>query len=299
MTQSLSAPLLAVFAALAEERRPGWSAEMAAVDLAFERSRTRDHGDWASNAALKLAKSFDAAPRELAMEIARRLTETPGIANVEVAGPGFINVRLDAAATGAIAKTIVETGEAFGSNDTQRGRPINLEFVSANPTGPLHIGHARWAALGDSIGRLLLASGATLVREFYINDAGAQMERFGRSLLAAAKGDPTPEDGYPGSYITDLALRVIAAHPDLLELPVEAQLTTARDRAYDLQLSDLRSSLAKIQCALRHVVLGARVARKTRERRSKPRGQGRRPAARKGPRVLLGGRGMGTHNRLR
>ena len=193
----------------------------------------------------------------------------------------------------------METSEAFGSNDTQRGRPINLEFVSANPTGPLHIGHARWAALGDSIGRLLLASGATLVREFYINDAGAQMERFGRSLLAAAKGDPTPEDGYPGTYITDLALRVIAAHPDLLELPVEAQLTTARDRAYDLQLSDLRSSLAKIQCALRHVVLGARVARKTRERRSKPRGQGRRPAARKGPRVLLGGRGMGTHNRLR
>ncbi|MEJ1092772.1 arginine--tRNA ligase [Microbacterium istanbulense] len=246
MTQSLSAALLAAFAALAEERRPGSWAEMAAVDLAFERSRTRDHGDWASNAALKLAKSFGAQPRELAIEIARRLTETPGIANVEVAGPGFINVRLDTAANGAIAKTIVETGKAFGSNFTQRGRPINLEFVSANPTGPLHIGHARWAALGDSIGRLLLASGATLVREFYINDAGAQVERFGRSVLAAAKGDPTPEDGYPGSYITDLAMRVIAAHPDLLGLLVEAQLTTARDRAYDLQLSDLRSSLAKI-----------------------------------------------------
>ena len=103
MTQSLSAPLLAVFAALAEERRPGWSAEMAAVDLAFERSRTRDHGDWASNAALKLAKSFDAAPRELAMEIARRLTETPGIANVEVAGPGFINVRLVSYASNSLS----------------------------------------------------------------------------------------------------------------------------------------------------------------------------------------------------
>jgi len=168
-----------------------------------------------------------------------------GVASVEVAGPGFINIRLDAAAAGALAKAIVEAGAAFGTNETQRGQSINLEFVSANPTGPMHIGHTRWAALGDSMARVLLASGATLVREFYINDAGAQMERFGRSVLAAAKGEPTPEDGYPGSYIDDLAQRVLARRPDLLALDADEQVTVARDLAYELQLADLQESLVK------------------------------------------------------
>ncbi len=166
-----------------------------------------------------------------------------GIASVEVAGPGFINVRLDAAAAGALAKTIVEAGAAFGHNTSQSGSTINLEFVSANPTGPLHIGHTRWAALGDAIARLLLASGATLVREFYINDAGAQMDRFGASVLAAAAGEPTPEDGYAGAYIDELARRVLAERPDLLDLSPEERLTSARDLAYGLQLAELQSSL--------------------------------------------------------
>ncbi len=144
-----------------------------------------------------------------------------------------------------LAKTIVDAGAAFGTNESQRGNTINLEFVSANPTGPMHIGHTRWAALGDSMARLLLASGATLVREFYVNDAGAQMDRFGRSVLAAAKGEPTPEDGYPGSYIDDLAQRVLSAVPDLLSLPADEQLVVARDRAYELQLGDLQASLEK------------------------------------------------------
>ncbi len=242
---ALAEALLAVIAPLAEARREGSSAGLTAADLPLERPRNRDHGDWASNAALKLGKAVGANPREFAQEIADALAETPGVASVEVAGPGFINIRLDAAAAGALAKTIVEAGAAYGTNDTQRGQSINLEFVSANPTGPMHIGHTRWAALGDAIARVLLASGATLVREFYVNDAGAQMDRLGRSVLAAIKGEPTPEDGYPGSYIDELARRVEAEVPGILALPADQQVLEARDRAYALQLADLQDSLVK------------------------------------------------------
>ena len=242
---ALAEALLAVIASLAEARREGSSAGLTAADLPLERPRNREHGDWASNAALKLGKAVGANPREFAQEIADALAETPGVASVEVAGPGFINIRLDAAAAGALAKTIVEAGAAYGTNDTQRGQSINLEFVSANPTGPMHIGHTRWAALGDAIARVLLASGATLVREFYVNDAGAQMDRFGRSVLAAIKGEPTPEDGYPGSYIDELARRVEAEVPGILALPADQQVLEARDRAYALQLADLQDSLVK------------------------------------------------------
>jgi arginyl-tRNA synthetase len=242
---ALSAALLAVIAPLVEARRAGASDGLTAADFPVERPKNRDHGDWASNAALKLSKQVGANPRELAAEIAAALGAADGIASVEVAGPGFINIRLDAAAAGALAKTIVEAGAAFGSNRSQDGNSINLEFVSANPTGPMHIGHTRWAALGDAIARLLLASGATLVREFYINDAGAQMERFGRSVLAAIKGEPTPEDGYPGAYIDDLAARVKAVEPGILDLPEDEQVTVARDRGYEFQLGDLQASLVK------------------------------------------------------
>ncbi|MFC7927172.1 arginine--tRNA ligase [Microbacterium laevaniformans] len=242
---ALAAALLAVIAPLAEARRPGSSAGLTAADVPLERPRNRDHGDWASNAALKLSKAVGTNPREFAQEIADALAATEGVASVEVAGPGFINIRLEAGAAGALAKTIVDAGAAYGTNDSQRGQSINLEFVSANPTGPMHIGHTRWAALGDAIARVLLASGATLVREFYINDAGAQMDRFGRSVLAAIKGEPTPEDGYPGSYIGDLASRVRAELPGILDLSDDEQLVQARDRAYALQLADLQASLEK------------------------------------------------------
>ncbi len=241
--QQLSAALLAVLAPIAEERRAGDGPEPTASDIVLERPKNRDHGDWASNVALKFAKPLGMNPRELATRLAEGLERTPGIASVEVAGPGFINVRLDAAAAGALAKAIVEAGAAYGTNESQRGNTINLEFVSANPTGPLHIGHTRWAALGDAMARLLLASGATLVREFYINDAGAQMERFARSVLAAAAGEPTPEDGYAGAYIDSLAQRVLAERPDLLDLDADERLVTAREIAYRLQLGELQASL--------------------------------------------------------
>ncbi len=242
---ALSAALLAVIAPLAEARREGSSAGITAADLPLERPKNRDHGDWASNAAMKLSKVVGANPREFAAEIAAGLESVEGIASVEVAGPGFINIRLDAAAAGALAKTIVDQGAAFGTNDSQRGNTINLEFVSANPTGPLHIGHTRWAALGDAIARVLLASGATLVREFYINDAGAQMERFGRSVVAAAHGEPTPDDGYGGAYIAALAERVVAERSDLLELDRDEQIAVATELAYRFQLGEIQASLER------------------------------------------------------
>ncbi|GAA4196862.1 arginine--tRNA ligase [Microbacterium oryzae] len=240
---SLAAALLAVLTPIVERRRPEESFDLAAGDVAFERPKNRDHGDWATNIAMKLAKRLGANPRELGQEIADALAAVEGVASAEVAGPGFINIRLDAAAAGALAKTIVDAGDAYGRNETQVGNTINLEFVSANPTGPLHIGHTRWAALGDSIARVLKASGADLVSEYYVNDAGAQMDKFGASVLASAKGEPTPEGGYPGQYIADLAQAVLAERPDLLELDPEAQLATARELAYARQLREIQQSL--------------------------------------------------------
>jgi arginyl-tRNA synthetase len=243
--EALSAAVLAVLEPIAAERRPDEELGLTASDIVLDRPRNRDHGDWATNVAMRVAKRLGTKPRELAQQIADGLAEVDGIAGVEVAGPGFINIRLDAAAAGALAKTIVDAGEAYGTNVSQVGVSVNVEFVSANPTGPLHIAHTRWAALGDSIVRLLLASGAHAVREYYINDAGAQMERFAQSVLAAAKGEPTPEDGYPGAYIGELAQRVLAAHPGLLDLPEDEQLVVARDQAYEYQLAEIKNSLER------------------------------------------------------
>jgi arginyl-tRNA synthetase len=243
--ETLAEAFLAVLAPIAEERRPGEPFELAASDIVLDRPRNRDHGDWASNIAMRLAKPFGTNPRELAQQIADGLAEVEGIASTEVAGPGFINIRLDAAAAGALAKVIVDAGAAYGTNTSQSGVSVNVEFVSANPTGPLHIAHTRWAALGDSIVRLLLASGAHAVREYYINDAGAQMDRFSLSVLAAAKGEPTPEGGYPGAYIATLAGRVLEARPDLLQLPEDEQLGVAMELAYEFQLAEIKSSLER------------------------------------------------------
>ncbi|WP_025103125.1 MULTISPECIES: arginine--tRNA ligase [Microbacterium] len=243
--ETLAHALLAVLAPIAEERRPGEPFDLSAADIVLERPRNRDHGDWASNIAMRLAKSFGTNPRELAQQIADGLADVDGIASVEVAGPGFLNIRLDAAAAGALAKVIVDAGPAYGTNSSQEGVSVNVEFVSANPTGPLHIAHTRWAALGDAIVRLLLASGARAVREYYINDAGVQMDRFAASVLAAAKGEPTPEGGYPGEYIATLAGRVLEARPDLLDIPEEEQLAVARELGYEYQLAEIKHSLER------------------------------------------------------
>ncbi|WP_207453120.1 arginine--tRNA ligase [Desertivibrio insolitus] len=241
----LSASLLTVVQNAVERR--GSELEVTAADVQLERPRNRDHGDWASNVAMRLAKRVGANPRELAAEVAEGLQQIDGVKSVDVAGPGFINVTLDAAAAGALARQIVEAGESFGSNTQLQGQVINLEFVSANPTGPLHIGHTRWAALGDSIARVLRASGAEVATEFYINDAGNQMDAFGASILAAAKGEPTPENGYPGEYIAELARRILQERPDLAELDPAEALELARERGYQLQLQEIQDSLERFR----------------------------------------------------
>jgi arginyl-tRNA synthetase len=242
--EALSAALLAVVTPLAEARRPGSSEGLTVQDFVLDRPKNRDHGDWASNAALKLSKVVGANPREFAAEIATALAATDGVASVEVAGPGFINIRLDAAAAGALAKTIVDAGAAFGTNDTRSDEVINLEFVSANPTGPIHLGGTRWAAVGDSLARILSSQGAQVTREYYFNDHGAQIDRFARSLVAAHEGLPTPEDGYGGGYIADIAARVVEAYDgDIDALDPAAKQEAFREVGVGLMFDEIKASL--------------------------------------------------------
>lgn len=214
----------------------------------LERPRQREHGDWATNVAMQLAKKAGTNPRAFAEELARRLGETPGVASVEVAGPGFLNIRLDAAAAGELARSIVEQGVEYGRGDALAGVRINLEFVSANPTGPLHIGGVRWAAVGDSLARVLEAAGADVTREYYFNDHGAQIDRFARSLVARALGEDAPEDGYGGSYITDIAEQVVAdalaaGETDPRTLPRDEATEAFRARGVDLMFAEIKQSL--------------------------------------------------------
>jgi arginyl-tRNA synthetase len=188
-------------------------------DVGVERPRNPEHGDYATNVALRTAKKAGVPPRDLATWLAEELAGKDGIASAEIAGPGFINLRLAADAQGGIVADVLAGGASYGHGDDYAGRNVNLEFVSANPTGPLHLGGTRWAAVGDALGRVLAARGAKVVREYYFNDAGGQIDRFVRSLVAAALGEPTPDDGYGGAYIGEIAARVVAAEPDALSSP--------------------------------------------------------------------------------
>ncbi len=194
-----------------------------ANSLAVMRPKDRAHGDWATNVAMQLAKKAGMKPRDLAELFAQRLTKAQGIASVEVAGPGFINITLDSASAAAIVDEVLKQGSNFGKNTHLSGKILNLEFVSANPTGPIHIGGTRWAAVGDSMARVLQANGAKVVREYYFNDHGEQINRFAKSLVAAAHGEETPADGYKGAYINEIADAVIkeanADGVDVLSLP--------------------------------------------------------------------------------
>jgi arginyl-tRNA synthetase len=212
-------------------------------DVRIERPKSRDHGDYATNVALALAKQAGIPPRELAQLLADGLAQVPGIASAEVAGPGFVNVRLESAAQGELARTAVEAGEKWGHGTALAGRVANVEFISANPTGPIHLGHTRWAAVGDAIARVLAAAGAEVSKEFYINDRGVQMDKFGASVMAAANGRPVPEDGYHGAYILDLAAEIVDADPSLTSLPDDEQLIAFREAAYALQLDQQRKVL--------------------------------------------------------
>jgi arginyl-tRNA synthetase len=211
--------------------------------ITIERPRNPEHGDYATNLALQLGKKVGANPRELAGWLAASLADTDGIAAADVAGPGFVNLRLDASAQGVIVKNVLTAGAGYGHSDLLAGSSINLEFVSANPTGPIHIGGTRWAAVGDTLGRLLASQGAKVIREYYFNDHGTQIDRFVSSLIAAATGQPTPEDGYAGAYIGAIAAQVLAKAPDVLSQPVDQQRETFRAIGVDLMFSHIKESL--------------------------------------------------------
>ncbi|UMG91967.1 arginine--tRNA ligase [Nocardioides sp. TF02-7] len=213
------------------------------AEVTVERPRQKGHGDYATNVALQLAKKAGTNPRALGELLAERLREADGVGDVEVAGPGFLNVTVEAGAQGRVAAEVVAAGTAYGHTDTLAGQRINVEFISANPTGPLHLGHTRWAVLGDAIGRVLSAAGADVTREFYINDRGVQMTRFAESIVAAALGEPTPEDGYAGGYVEDLARAVGEAQPGIFDLPAEERVAAVREVGYRLQLKDQQDQL--------------------------------------------------------
>ncbi|NKZ91781.1 arginine--tRNA ligase [Rhodococcus hoagii] len=211
--------------------------------LTVERPRNPEHGDYATNVAMQVAKKAGANPRDLATWLAVALAASDGIDSAEVAGPGFLNIRLAADAQGAIVAKALESGAAYGAGDALAGKRINLEFVSANPTGPIHLGGTRWAAVGDALGRILATQGGDVTREYYFNDHGAQIDRFTRSLIAAAQGEPAPEDGYAGAYIVDIAADVQKQVPGALDLPEAERHETFRSIGVELMFEHIKRTL--------------------------------------------------------
>ena len=236
--EQLSAAIVGVLATLSEE------GELVLPDgvpsgVTVERPRQKDHGDYATNVALQLAKKAGTDPRTLAGQIQDRLVKVDGVASVEIAGPGFLNITVEAGAQGVVAEQIVAAGRQYGRHGQGVGPKVNVEFISANPTGPIHLGHTRWAVVGDALARVLEAAGAEVAREFYINDRGRQMDLFGESLAAAAMGLPVPDDGYHGAYIADLAQQVLEADPDT------QGMEAFREAGYALQLQEQQAELAR------------------------------------------------------
>ena len=216
--------------------------------IILDRPKNRDHGDYATSIALTLAKAANLQPRVIAEVIIKTLNENnllvpAGISKVEIAGPGFINITLESASQGSVVIEILTAGKKYGQGQSLSGKKINLEFVSANPTGPIHLGHTRWAAVGDSLGRVLSAAGAQVSREFYINDRGNQMDLFGQSLRAAALGIDRPENGYHGEYIADLANAITKENPGFTKLDEESGMVAFREAGYKLQLDLQREVL--------------------------------------------------------
>ena len=211
--------------------------------VTVERPRNPEHGDYATNLALQVAKKAGVNPRDLATWLAEALAENAAIDVAEIAGPGFLNIRLAAAAQGAIVSQVREAGTSYGHNDAYKDQKINLEFVSANPTGPIHLGGTRWAAVGDSLGRVLEASGAEVTREYYFNDHGRQIDRFSNSLVAAAKGEPTPEDGYGGDYIQEIAAKVVEQVPNALEGSLDEVREKFRASGVEMMFAHIKDSL--------------------------------------------------------
>ncbi|MGF6883818.1 arginyl-tRNA synthetase [Nocardia sp. GAS34] len=212
-------------------------------EVTVERPRNPEHGDYATNVAMQVAKKAGMNPRELAGLLAEALSAADGVESAEVAGPGFLNIRLAAAAQSAIIETVLAAGEKYGTAAALAGTKINLEFVSANPTGPIHLGGTRWAAVGDALGRILAAQGAAVTREYYFNDHGAQIDRFANSLVAAATGQPTPDDGYAGAYIGEIAGTIVAANPGAADLPQDERHELFRREGVELMFAQIKQTL--------------------------------------------------------
>ncbi|QWZ08922.1 arginine--tRNA ligase [Nocardioides panacis] len=240
--EQLSAAIVQALEALVQEGSLSLPDGVPAT-VVVERPRNREHGDYATNVALQLAKKAGVPPRDLATALAARLAEADGVASAEVAGPGFLNIRVEAGAQGAVAAQVVEAGASYGTTQTLAGTRFNVEFISANPTGPIHLGHTRWAVVGDAIARVLEAAGAEVAREFYINDRGNQMDKFGASLEAVALGLPVPEDGYLGDYVHDLSRRVVEENPHILDLPEGERVVAFREAGYKIQLAEQQEQL--------------------------------------------------------
>ncbi|MEH6797122.1 MAG: arginine--tRNA ligase [Rhodococcus sp. (in: high G+C Gram-positive bacteria)] len=221
----------------------GLDASVLPAKLTVERPRNPEHGDYATNVALQVAKKAGANPRDFAGWLAEALAADAAIADADVAGPGFLNIRLAAAAQGEIVARVLAAGSAFGNGSSMAGKKVNLEFVSANPTGPVHLGGTRWAAVGDALGRILTAHGAEVTREYFFNDHGAQIARFTHSLIAAAKGEPAPDNGYAGEYIAEIAAHVLAERPDALALDTEAQEEAFRSIGTELMFDRIKANL--------------------------------------------------------
>ena len=212
-------------------------------EIKIERPKSKDHGDYASNIALMVAKPAGVNPREVAQLLVDELSKNSAFKKVEIAGPGFLNFTLESASLGEVVRTIIKEANKYGHTNTLQGQSINVEFISANPTGPLHLGHTRWAAVGDALARVLVASGAKVAREFYINDRGTQIDKFGISICAAANNEAIPEDGYHGAYIKDLATEIVKEKPEILKLSKDKQVIEFREEGYKKQLKQQQSVL--------------------------------------------------------
>ncbi|HIE09666.1 MAG TPA: arginine--tRNA ligase [Armatimonadetes bacterium] len=220
-----------------------------------ERPPRPELGDYATNFALHLAKALGMKPREVAEGIVANLPGSPYIESVEVAGPGFINFRLNPAWVGEVIKRVLAEGERYGAVDVGKGRKVQVEFVSANPTGPLHIGHGRGAAIGDVIARLLEFTGHKVTREYYINDAerSRQMRLFAESLEARylqvlGKESELPPDGYHGEYILDIARRIAEEHGErFLQMSREERLRALMRIGRDMMVKEHREDLERFR----------------------------------------------------
>jgi arginyl-tRNA synthetase len=221
----------------------------AVPEVELERPRDPANGDWSTNVALRSAKAARTNPRALADEIAAAINGHPDIASVEVAGPGFINLRLSVSALQRIVAEVRESGEAWGSVDEGHGRRVQVEFVSANPVGPMHVGHGRWAALGDSMAAILAHAGWQVQREFYVNDAGVQMDIFAKSVAArylelTGRTVEFAPDWYQGAYITEIAREVLEAEGEVwADRDAGERESYFREKAYAQVLEHLKQVL--------------------------------------------------------